>query len=150
MEIAVKPKIPEYMPQINAAPDGDDPDTYMMLVPAAKKRPILQIVFVVLGIICLIVALGVDEMSDGDVRFVEPEDTTYSTSYSSNEFLEEVDYDCGWNSFKLKFIYYEQQHGYDHFAYEKYTYKYTSTFCKDYDEFVDPDFCEDSEANGKV
>eukprot|EP01084_Bolivina_argentea_P115186 204883_1 len=100
----------QYQPQLNVAPDQDDPDTYMMLVPADKKVPILQIIFTGLAVCVIIAALATDEMSDGDVRWDFEE--------TSDDFLDEIDYDCGWQDFRLKFIYYGTQE-------IQYKYKYT-------------------------
>ena len=83
----------KYQPQINVSDELDDPDSYMLFGPA-KKRPILQIVASAFGILFAVLALGFDEMSDGDVHFSEPID-----------YLDELDYDCGWRSFRYTLIY---------------------------------------------
>ena len=58
-----------------------------------RKKPILQVVFALAATILAIVAMCLDEMSDGDVKFAEP--------IKDDDFLEEVDYDCGWKSFRV-------------------------------------------------
>eukprot|EP01083_Nonionella_stella_P205954 749525_1 len=135
-----------YQPQVNT-PAEDDPDNYMMLVPAAKKRPILQIVSATLAVILSVIGMGMDEMSDGDVIFSEP--------LKKEDFLEEVDYDCGWKSFRVNYWYYEDESqlggkGNEHWATESYIFEYDGSFCQDYDTLVDKDFCTDSAYNGKI
>eukprot|EP01083_Nonionella_stella_P228870 810758_1 len=118
------PKMPKYKPQVNIQPD--DPDTYMMLVPANinTKLPILQIAFCALAILFAIIALSVDEMSDGDIKF------------SSGD--PEVDYDCGWNQYRLNIAGYSESHD------------YASDSCSNDDEVIDADFCAHSAMNGKI
>eukprot|EP01084_Bolivina_argentea_P243962 408827_1 len=133
-----------YQPQVNT-PADDDPDSYMMLVPAARKRPTLQISCAILGIIFAIAGLCKDEISDGDVRFDK----------ATDDFLDEVDYDCGWDSFRVNYWYYEENtnelggYGNQHWAEESFVFQYSGSFCADHDK-VDADFCVVSARNGTV
>jgi len=151
MELAQKAKtLMAYQPQVDVnTPAEDDPDNYMMLVPATRKRPVIQMSCAALALLLAIIGLALDEMSDGDVRFTE--------SLSSEDFLDEVDYDCGWRSFRVNYIYYETEAqigdgaiGQEHWAYEQYKYDYSGSFCEDRDSFIDKDFCEESITNGMV
>eukprot|EP00485_Elphidium_margaritaceum_P006132 CAMPEP_0202708312 /NCGR_PEP_ID=MMETSP1385-20130828/20538_1 /ASSEMBLY_ACC=CAM_ASM_000861 /TAXON_ID=933848 /ORGANISM="Elphidium margaritaceum" /LENGTH=216 /DNA_ID=CAMNT_0049367251 /DNA_START=37 /DNA_END=684 /DNA_ORIENTATION=- len=117
------PNMPKYKPQV----DADDPDTYMMLVPAANintQLPIIQIACTGLAILFAVAALAKDEMSDGDIVF--------STGAA------EVDYDCGWNSYRLNINGYSE------------TYKYAGQYCSNNDEIIDEEFCADSVRNGAL
>jgi len=107
--------------------NADDPDSYMILVPAAKlntKRPILQISCVSIAILCAVLALSLDEMSDGDVVF--------STGDP------EVDYSCGWRSYSVSVAGYME------------TYDYSGDYCSNNDEVIDEEFCSESIRNGKI
>ena len=111
-----------------------------------RKRPVLQVVCAGLALLCSIVALSIDEMSDGDVKFFEP--------LKEDDFLDEVDYDCGWKSFRVNYIYYDDEDtigtkGVSHYGYESYVYEYSGDFCKEY-EIVEEDFCTEADQNGKL
>jgi len=115
----------------------------MMLVPAAKKWPAVQMLCAGIAALTAIIGLSMDEMSDGDVIF--------TVALSSEEFLDEIDYDCGWKSFRVNYIYGEDDTGDDassHWAYERYVYEYEGAFCENRNEFIDQDFCDDSASNG--
>ena len=87
-----------------------------------RKRPVLQILCAITALLLVIIALAIDEMSDGDVKFAE--------DLQSEDFLDEIDYDCGWKSFRVNKIYYEDENddsiseGQTHWAYESYIYEY--------------------------
>ena len=108
----------------------------------------MQILCATTALLLVIVALALDEMSDGDVKFAE--------DLKSTDFLDEIDYDCGWRSFRVNKIYYEDEDdsnlndGQTHWAYESYIYEYSGSLCQDNDEIIDPNFCEKSAYNGKV
>ena len=100
-----------------------------------------------IALLLVVIGLAIDEMSDGDVKFAEP--------LKAEDFLDEVDYDCGWKAFRVNYIYYEDEKqiggsGQTHWAYESYVFDYSGSFCEDYDEIVDPNFCSKSIYNGRV
>jgi len=108
----------------------DEPEEYMQMVPVPRKKPSawLHITFPTIAILFAVVGLIVDEISDGDAKFI-----------NSNA---EVDYDCGWNS--LKFTYYHK--GFT----DNQNIKYKNGLCTENMSVFDDQYCQDMQKNGNI
>jgi len=121
-----------YQEQINEDDEYDEntQQGYMMLLPV-RKRPVCQLFVAFAAMILAISALVHDEIMDGSV--------TYSTT---NYYLKEVDYSCGYQQLSLTSKYTQ--------GYQTSTiYSYNPSFCLR-DSILTTSFCTDQRRNGKI